>query len=174
MSAGAPEPGRQPDAQEPVGSLAEEAARFADALSDWAQRHGGDGVGERLGGAAADLRDRVGQQLGNGLGQRLGEDWVAGVGSAAGHGASALAGLTALLGGAAGGAVGGAVGGSTECRVCPLCRLLGVLRGARPEVYEHLSAALASLLAAVGEAVAASERDWAYRRRGGLQHIDIG
>lgn len=164
--------------QEPVGTLAEEAARFADALSHWAQRHGADGTdgtdgGDGAGGSGeqraagglgerlSDLAAGVGQQLG----QQLGQGW-SGAGSAAGHGASALAGLTALLA--------GGTGGSSECRVCPLCQLLAVLRGARPEVYEHLAAALTSVLAAVREAVAASERDWAYRRRGGLQHIDIG
>ncbi|MGN6243477.1 MAG: DUF5304 family protein [Motilibacteraceae bacterium] len=156
--------------QEPVGSLAEEAARFAEALSDWAARHGGpDGLGERLVGAANGLGQHVGHGVGAGFGAGRG---------AAEQGASALAGLTALLGGLGEG-VGAGVGGgfatgSPDCRLCPLCQLVGILRGTRPEVYDHLAAAVTSLVAALREAVAASERDWAYRRRGGLQRIDIG
>ncbi|MGN6333584.1 MAG: DUF5304 family protein [Motilibacteraceae bacterium] len=158
MSAGAEQTG-----DEPVGSLAEEAARFAEALSDWSARHGGpEGLGERLAGAATGLGQHVGHGVGAGFGAGRG---------AAEQGASVLSGLTALLGGLG---EGGFATGSAECTLCPLCQLVRILRGTRPEVYEHLAAALASLVAALREAVAASERDWAYRRRGGLQRIDIG
>lgn len=163
MSAGADDLGH-----DPVGSLAEEAARFADALSDWSARHGGpEGLGERLAGAAAGLGQHVGHGVGAGLGAGLG----AGRGTAE-QGASVLSGLAGLLGGIGEG--GGFATGAEECTLCPLCQLVRILRGTRPEVYEHLAAALASLVAALREAVAASERDWAYRRRGGLQRIDIG
>jgi hypothetical protein len=155
--------GAEQTGDEPVGSLAEEAARFAEALTDWSARHGGpEGLGERLAGAAAGFGQHVGHGVGAGLGAGRG---------AAGQGASALSALTALLGGLGDG---GFATGSAECTLCPLCQLVRILRGTRPEVYEHLAAALASLVAALREAVAASERDWAYRRRGGLQRIDIG
>lgn len=61
-----------------------------------------------------------------------------------------------------------------ECRLCPFCQLLGVLRASRPEVVEHLADAAASLAAAARAAVVASERDWAARRPSGVEHIDIG
>jgi hypothetical protein len=38
-----------------------------------------------------------------------------------------------------------------ECRVCPICQGLRVLRGTRPEVFEHLSDAAASMAAALRE-----------------------
>jgi hypothetical protein len=64
--------------------------------------------------------------------------------------------------------------GAPECRVCPLCQLLGLLRERRPEVVEHLLDAGTSLAAALRAAVDASEREWSARRPARAEHIDIG
>jgi hypothetical protein len=64
--------------------------------------------------------------------------------------------------------------GSAECQLCPLCQLIGALRGTRPEVVEHLVDAAGSLLAALRAAVDAHERDWSSRRAPGVERIDIG
>lgn len=62
--------------------------------------------------------------------------------------------------------------GGLECRLCPLCRLIAVAKGARPEVVAHLAAASSELLAALRAAIAAAES--APRRRpDGLEHIEI-
>jgi hypothetical protein len=62
-----------------------------------------------------------------------------------------------------------------ECAVCPFCQVLSVVRGAQPELFEHLAEAATSLFAAVKVAVDAQERAWP-RRRGGdvpVERIDI-
>ena len=59
-----------------------------------------------------------------------------------------------------------------ECQLCPLCRLIAVVRGTRPEVVEHLADATASLAAAIRDLVAAGERD--RTARDGVERIDIG
>jgi uncharacterized protein DUF5304 len=64
--------------------------------------------------------------------------------------------------------------GAAECQLCPVCRLLTLLRGTRPEVFEHLTDATASMLAALRAAVDAHEHAWASRRPSPVQHIDIG
>jgi hypothetical protein len=82
----------------------------------------------------------------------------------------------------------GGAGQAPECQVCPICAGLAALRGARPEVVEHLAKAGAELLLAArallegtadGDAPARSRRG---RRRAGpagapgdgLQRIDVG
>ena len=62
-----------------------------------------------------------------------------------------------------------------ECVVCPFCQVLSVVRTAQPELFEHLSEAAASLLAAVKIAVEAQERAWPRRRPGGVpvERIDV-
>lgn len=47
--------------------------------------------------------------------------------------------------------------GSAECRLCPLCQLIGVLRDHRPEIAGHLDDAMTSLLAALRAALTAVE-----------------
>ncbi len=42
-----------------------------------------------------------------------------------------------------------------ECRVCPLCQVLSVVRTAQPEVFEHLVTAADAFAAAVRTAVEA-------------------
>ncbi len=64
--------------------------------------------------------------------------------------------------------------GSAECQLCPICQLIGALRGTRPEVVEHLADAAGSLLAALRAAIDAHERDWTARRAPGVERIDIG
>lgn len=63
---------------------------------------------------------------------------------------------------------------SPECRVCPICRLLAMLRGVRPETYEHLLDAAASLLAALRVGVEGAERSWTAGRPATVERIDIG
>ena len=41
------------------------------------------------------------------------------------------------------------IGGSQQCAICPLCQALALIRGAQPEVYEHLADAASALTAAV-------------------------
>lgn len=60
----------------------------------------------------------------------------------------ALRGLADALGGALGGLAGG-VDHAAECRTCPVCTALAVLRGQRPE----LSEALADLLTTAATAL---------------------
>jgi hypothetical protein len=68
-------------------------------------------------------------------------------------------------------AVGQHVGGSTECKLCPFCQALALLRQAKPETFAHLLEASAALTAAVRSVVethAASTSG-----RGGVEHIDL-
>lgn len=61
-----------------------------------------------------------------------------------------------------------------ECRVCPICQVLSVVRGAQPDLFEHLSEAAAALLLAVKSAVEAQERAWGRRRDDvPVERIDI-
>jgi hypothetical protein len=61
-----------------------------------------------------------------------------------------------------------------ECRVCPICQVVSVVRGAQPELFEHLSDAADALMAAFRTAVEAQERAWA-RKAGDVpvERIDI-
>jgi hypothetical protein len=64
--------------------------------------------------------------------------------------------------------------GSQDCRLCPFCQLIGLLRGSSPEVADHLAQAGESLVAALRAAIAAHERHWGARPDPDVQHIDIG
>jgi hypothetical protein len=64
--------------------------------------------------------------------------------------------------------------GSAQCRLCPVCQLIGLLRETRPEVAAHLAEAAGSLLAALRAAVLAHEDAWTARRAAGVERIDIG
>ena len=88
--------------------------------------------------------------------------------------ASAREGAGGWLAGATDGP--GAADGATspECRLCPICRLLAVLRGARPETYEHLLDAAASVVAALRVSVDGGQRSWAAGHPSPVQRIDIG
>ena len=63
--------------------------------------------------------------------------------------------------------------GSTECKMCPFCQLLSMLRDSQPEVFEHLGTAAESLLAAVRSAIAAHESRWSGPGSRDVEHIDI-
>ena len=63
--------------------------------------------------------------------------------------------------------------GAAECQLCPVCRLLALLRNTKPEVFEHLTDATVSFLAALRAAADAHEHGWAHRRSTPVQHIDI-
>jgi hypothetical protein len=47
--------------------------------------------------------------------------------------------------------LGDQVGHGSECRFCPVCQLINLVRDASPEVKEHLTAASASLLQALDQ-----------------------
>jgi hypothetical protein len=64
--------------------------------------------------------------------------------------------------------------GSAECRLCPVCQAIAVVKDASPEVVEHLARAADSLLAAFRAAVVAHEASWAHGPTPDVQHIDIG
>lgn len=67
-------------------------------------------------------------------------------------------------------------GESTECRLCPVCQLLRLVQGARPEVFEHLADASASLMAALRAALESSQASWSAGsagRRPASERIDI-
>ena len=64
--------------------------------------------------------------------------------------------------------------GSAECRLCPVCQLISVLRETRPEVAVHLAEAAGSLLAALRATVVAHEGQWSSRHTPGVERIDIG
>ncbi len=52
----------------------------------------------------------------------------------------------------------GAVHAGPECRVCPVCQVLALVRTAQPEVFEHLVAAADSLMQALRTAVTPERR----------------
>ena len=64
-------------------------------------------------------------------------------------------------------------GESPECRLCPVCQLLRLAQGSRPEVFEHLANASASLIAALRAAVESSQASWASGNRPASERIDI-
>ncbi len=68
---------------------------------------------------------------------------------------------------------GGFATGSEECRLCPVCQVVGAVREHHPEVAEHLTDAVASLAEAVRSAIGAHEQRWSGRDGGGVEHIDI-
>jgi hypothetical protein len=71
--------------------------------------------------------------------------------------------------------------GSAECRVCPVCQVLSVVRQTRPEVFGHLADATSSFVAAVRTAVDAHAEHGAGQGanghgangRGGVERIDL-
>jgi hypothetical protein len=64
---------------------------------------------------------------------------------------------------------------SAECRVCPFCQLLSVVRHTRPEVFGHLTDASSSFVAAVRAAVEshAEHAGTGAGGRGGVERIDL-
>lgn len=63
--------------------------------------------------------------------------------------------------------------GGENCTYCPLCRLIGVVRGASPEVRTHLATATTALLQAAASALATPVPEERQRRRGPVETIDL-
>jgi hypothetical protein len=59
--------------------------------------------------------------------------------------------------------------GSAECRLCPVCQLLTLMRQARPETFAHLMDATAALAAAVRTVVESHQ----HATGGGVERIDL-
>lgn len=116
---------------EPVGSLAEEAERLAEAVQQWARRQsaGGSPLRPESPGCGHD-RER-------GWSERIAAE-------------------------------------APECQICPVCQVVSLLRGTRPEVVEHLADAATSVAAALQELLAAHERSRESGPSGRVEHIDIG
>ena len=61
-----------------------------------------------------------------------------------------------------------------ECAICPFCQLMSMLRHARPEVFEHLSAAGTALMHAARATFETADGGWAARDGGpAVERIDI-
>ncbi len=58
-----------------------------------------------------------------------------------------------------------------DCRYCPICRTVAVVRSASPEVREHLASAGASMLHAAAALLATPPPK--PRRDDGVEHIDL-
>ena len=71
------------------------------------------------------------------------------------------------------GAVLAGAGTSSECKSCPVCQLIGVVNGLRPEVLGHLAEAGTQLVAAYKAATESAERSWAGSQRPPVQHIKV-
>jgi hypothetical protein len=64
-------------------------------------------------------------------------------------------------------------GSASECKVCPLCQLIGVVNTMKPEVLAHLTEAGFSLVAAYKSATETAERSWTSGNRPPVQHIKV-
>jgi hypothetical protein len=65
-------------------------------------------------------------------------------------------------------------GHSPDCGVCPICQGMAVLRGAKPEVVDHLADALTSLAAAVSALLPSGGTGPSERRTAEpAEHIDV-
>jgi hypothetical protein len=60
--------------------------------------------------------------------------------------------------------------GSPECRLCPVCQLLTLMRHARPETFAHLMDATAALAAAARTVVESHQHGGV---GGGVERIDL-
>ncbi len=60
-----------------------------------------------------------------------------------------------------------------ECKVCPLCQGLSLVRHAQPEVFVHLTEAATALVAAGRAFVESQERAWTRRPDVPVERIDI-
>jgi hypothetical protein len=123
------------DAGQPRGKASEELGRLLAELLDELAGSGG-------------LDDLSGLAGRGGLAGLGGLDGLAGLGGL--DGLAGLGGLDGLAGlGGLRGHAGHAGLDAPECRICPVCRAVAMLRQTRPEVLEHLVAAAGELAAAV-------------------------
>jgi hypothetical protein len=113
-----------PPEREPVGTVAEEAAKLLGAMGDWAREHGTPGWTDGLAGGWGALAHDVDEHIANG----------------------------------------------EDCRYCPLCRGIQVVRAASPEVRDHLASAISSLAQAATAYLSTSPAD---DRAAGVEHIDL-
>ena len=60
--------------------------------------------------------------------------------------------------------------GGAECRLCPVCQLLTLMRHARPETFAHLMDATAALAAAARTVVESHQHG---ASGGGVERIDL-
>jgi hypothetical protein len=60
--------------------------------------------------------------------------------------------------------------GAAECKLCPLCQLVSLMRQARPETFAHLLDATAALAAAMRTVVESHQHDAAST---GVERIDL-
>ncbi len=104
--------------------------------------------------ASAEEASRLVDALGEWLAARAGTGNTGGLGS--------LSGLSAHF-----------ANGSSECRLCPVCQLIGVLRQSRPEVVGHLDDAASSLISALRLVLDGADRGRGATGRAGFEHIDI-
>jgi hypothetical protein len=63
--------------------------------------------------------------------------------------------------------------GSDDCRYCPICQAISLVRSTSPEVREHLSSAASSLLQAAAGVLATPVPDQDARRNGAVEKIDL-
>lgn len=63
--------------------------------------------------------------------------------------------------------------GAPECRYCPVCRTVHVLREASPEVRAHLAAAASSLMQAAASVLAAAATPPGSGRSATVERIDL-
>ncbi len=60
-----------------------------------------------------------------------------------------------------------------ECAICPICQGLALLRGAKPEVVDHLTDAMTSLAAALSSLLSSESEPADKRTTERVQHIDV-
>lgn len=63
--------------------------------------------------------------------------------------------------------------GGENCTYCPLCRLIGVVRGTSPEVRGHLATATTALIQAAASALATQVPPEAQHRSEPVQRIEL-
>ena len=166
---------------EPVGSLAEEAAKLFSALQGWAADHraasdGASGAAE----ATSDDRSEAGATSeAGGTSDSASESSAGAARDGAARDGAARDGAArdgAARDGAARYADEHAAGQhlSAECRYCPLCSVARFARAASPEVREHLtSAALSMTLAVKGLLEGLDRGDRQQSRREPVEKIDL-
>jgi hypothetical protein len=64
-------------------------------------------------------------------------------------------------------------GTASECKVCPLCQVIGVVNTMRPEVLGHLTEAGFALAAAFKAATESSQQPGTGSNRPPVQHIKV-
>ncbi len=145
-----------------VGGVGEEAARLLEAVQDWARRTAGSGDADPGADPGADAEpDAEHDADSDGA---CGAGGPERAGSAENTTRSGTGGDPRWSGRISSDAL--------ECQLCPLCRLIAIVRGTRPEVIEHLADAVSSLAAAIRELLAAAQHE----RTGpsAVERIDIG